>query len=119
VFSGWYAGFAGWCFPYTICSKKIRQKIFFYCAYCNGFAAYRPSYYVKPDQLLPMFALQTILQFFTGPLSPLLWAMYTDSADYSEWKTGRRATGLILSASVFSLKFGWAIGSAITGWLLA
>ena len=77
------------------------------------------TFWVKPDQYIPMFGLQIILQFFTGPLSPVLWAMYTDSADYSEWKTGRRATGLILSASVFSLKFGWAIGSAITGWLLA
>ena len=45
--------------------------------------------------------------------------MYADIADYSEWKTGRRATGLIFSSSSMSQKFGWTLGGAITGWLLA
>ena len=45
--------------------------------------------------------------------------MYADWADYSELKTGNRATGLIFSSSSMSQKFGWAIGSALTGWLLA
>jgi GPH family glycoside/pentoside/hexuronide:cation symporter len=45
--------------------------------------------------------------------------MYTDTADYGEWKFGRRATGLIMSASLFALKLGVAIGGAITGWILA
>ena len=45
--------------------------------------------------------------------------MYADCADYSELKTGNRATGLIFSSSSMSQKFGWALGSAITGWLLA
>ena len=45
--------------------------------------------------------------------------MYADCTDYSELKTGNRATGLIFSSSSMSQKFGWAIGSALTGWLLA
>jgi GPH family glycoside/pentoside/hexuronide:cation symporter len=45
--------------------------------------------------------------------------MCTDTADYSEWKWGRRATGLVLSAASFAQKLGWAIGGAGTGWLLA
>ena len=45
--------------------------------------------------------------------------MYADCADYSELKTGNRATGLIFSSSSMSQKFGWAIGTAITGWVLA
>jgi GPH family glycoside/pentoside/hexuronide:cation symporter len=53
-----------------------------------------------------------------GPLTPLIWAMYADTADYSEWKNGRRATGLIFSASTMSQKFGWAIGTALAGLLL-
>jgi GPH family glycoside/pentoside/hexuronide:cation symporter len=44
--------------------------------------------------------------------------MYADAADYSEWKTGRRATGLVFSASSMSQKFGWTIGGALAGWLL-
>lgn len=45
--------------------------------------------------------------------------MYADCADFSELKTGNRATGLIFSASSMSQKFGWAIGTAVTGWLLS
>jgi GPH family glycoside/pentoside/hexuronide:cation symporter len=45
--------------------------------------------------------------------------MYADIADYSEWKTGRRATGLIFSSSSMSQKMGWTLGSALTAWLLA
>jgi GPH family glycoside/pentoside/hexuronide:cation symporter len=44
--------------------------------------------------------------------------MYADTADYSEWKKGRRATGLIFSSSSMSQKLGWTIGGATTGWLL-
>ena len=47
-----------------------------------------------------------------------MWSMYADIADYSEWKTGRRATGLIFSSSSMSQKLGWTIGGSMTGWLL-
>ena len=50
---------------------------------------------------------------------PLLWAMMADAADYSEWKTGRRATALFYSASTFALKSGGALGGALALWILA
>jgi GPH family glycoside/pentoside/hexuronide:cation symporter len=40
--------------------------------------------------------------------------MYADTADYAEWKKGRRATGLIFSASIFSQKQGGAVGAWLT-----
>ena len=45
--------------------------------------------------------------------------MYADTADYSEWRTGTRATGLFFSAATFAQKMGWTIGGALSGWLLA
>jgi GPH family glycoside/pentoside/hexuronide:cation symporter len=75
-------------------------------------------YFLKPGQLLWIFGLQMLGSLTGGPMSTLLWAMYADTADYSEWKTGRRATGLIYSASIMSQKIGWAIGAAIAGGLL-
>ena len=39
--------------------------------------------------------------------------------DYEEYRSGRRPTGLILSSSSMSQKLGWALGGAVTGWLLA
>ncbi|MBN2163417.1 MAG: MFS transporter [Pontiellaceae bacterium] len=53
-----------------------------------------------------------------GPTVPLLWSMIADSADYSEWKTGRRATGFTFAGVVFALKFGLGMGGLIQGWIL-
>jgi GPH family glycoside/pentoside/hexuronide:cation symporter len=76
-------------------------------------------YVLKNDAIISMFTIQVIISFIMGPLSPMIWAMYTDTADYSEWRTGRRATGLVMSASTMAQKFGWTIGGALAGWLLA
>ena len=53
-----------------------------------------------------------------GITIPLLWAMFGDVADYSEWKFKRRSTGVVFAAVVFALKFGLGIGGAIGGYLL-
>ena len=71
------------------------------------------------DDLAWMYGLNIASAFVTGPIPVLLWAMYADVADYSEWKNGRRATGLVFSAATFSLKLGAAIGSSVPGWKLA
>lgn len=76
-------------------------------------------YWFDKEQLMLMFVFQVLISICAGSIFPLLWSMYADCADYSELKTGNRATGLIFSSSSMSQKFGWAIGSAVTGWLLA
>ena len=76
-------------------------------------------YLVPKEQIVAVFALHIIISTVMGPTAPLIWAMYADTADYSEWKSGRRATGLVFSAATFAQKFGWTIGGAIGGWLLA
>jgi GPH family glycoside/pentoside/hexuronide:cation symporter len=76
-------------------------------------------YFLKPENLLLIFVFQTIGSLAGGPISALLWVLYADTADYSEWKTGRRATGLVFSASIMSNKIGWTVGSVIAGGILA
>lgn len=76
-------------------------------------------YFVGKENIAMMLVLQVLISACAGSIFPLLWSMYADIADYSEWKTGRRATGLIFSSSSMSQKFGWSIGGALTGWLLA
>jgi GPH family glycoside/pentoside/hexuronide:cation symporter len=65
-----------------------------------------------------IFASQIVGSFAGGPLSPLVWAMFADTADYGEWKFGRRSTGLVFSAGSFAQKMGAVLGSAVAGWLL-
>ncbi len=73
---------------------------------------------LKPENIIMMFILQLITSFSVGPVSVLQWAIYTDTADYGEWKKGRRATGLIMSASLFALKLGIALGVSSLAWIL-
>jgi GPH family glycoside/pentoside/hexuronide:cation symporter len=75
--------------------------------------------FVPPDAIWAIFLLQVLLQLSYGPTIPLLWAMMADVADYSEWKTGRRATGMTFSAASFGSKAGLGLGGAASGWLLA
>jgi glycoside/pentoside/hexuronide:cation symporter, GPH family len=71
------------------------------------------------NDLTTIYVLNIIAKMAYAPAVPLLWTMIADSADYGEWKTGRRATGLYFSAAVFAQKAGWGIGAAIAGWILA
>jgi GPH family glycoside/pentoside/hexuronide:cation symporter len=65
------------------------------------------------------FILNILKSLAYGPTIPLLWAMMADVADYSEWKTRRRATGLVFAGIVFALKAGLGLGGAICGWILS
>jgi len=69
--------------------------------------------------LTAIYVLNIIAKMAYAPAVPLLWTMIADSADYGEWKSGRRSTGLYFSAAVFAQKAGWGIGAAIAGWILS
>ncbi|MCF2949729.1 MFS transporter [Paraglaciecola aquimarina] len=75
-------------------------------------------YFVPKDQIWLMFTLHALIGFCLGPKSPLVFSMYADTADYSQWKTGRRATAMIFSAASFSQKLGGALAGAFIGWTL-
>ncbi|MBN2343676.1 MAG: MFS transporter [Deltaproteobacteria bacterium] len=117
VISQWVAvlGILGTKWIAALLGKKKAFILFFWISIVC-FGAY---YFLSPDSLFLIFGLQIVGSFFCGPLTPLIWAMYADTADYAEWKNGRRATGLVFSASTMSQKIGWAIGGFVAGWLLA
>ena len=78
---------------------------------------------------LPFFAAPSAIgfMFFTsilwalgwGPTVPLLWVMIADVADYSEWKTSRRATGFMFAGILFALKAGLGLGGALSAWIIS
>jgi Na+/melibiose symporter-like transporter len=76
-------------------------------------------YHIPKEQIELVFAVHILISFVMAPQAPLLWAMYADTADYSEWKNKRRATGLVFSAATFAQKFGMALGGGLAGWLLS
>lgn len=76
-------------------------------------------FFLAPDDVPLMFLLTILTSMCYGPTIPLLWAMIADTADYGEWKLGRRSTGFVFAGMVFALKAGLGFGGAIAGWLLA
>ena len=84
-----------------------------------GAAIAVPFFFIPPDQYWLLVAFGCLGQFIAGPGPALVFAMYADCADYGEYKTGRRTTGLIYSAGGFAAKFGLALGAGVSGFLLA
>ena len=76
-------------------------------------------FYFIPNNIVWILALQFLISIFAGYVLPLLWSMFADIVDHQELLTGRRATGLIFSSSSMSQKLGWALGAALSGWILA
>lgn len=100
-------------------SNRIGKRRTFMAAMAVASVLSVALFWLGKDQLVPIFILQALISVCAGSIFPLLWSMYADCADYSELQTGNRATGLIFSSSSMSQKFGWAFGTAITGWMLA
>lgn len=59
-----------------------------------------------------MMIFQVLISICTGIVSPLIWSMYADVADYAEQKDGTSSTGLIFSSGSMAQKFG----GAFAGW---
>ena len=76
-------------------------------------------FYFIPNNIVWILTLQFLISIFAGYVLPLLWSMFADIVDHQELLTGRRATGLIFSSSSMSQKLGWALGAALSGWILA
>ena len=76
-------------------------------------------FFIPAHAYWTMFAVNLLGSLLAGPTPALVWALYTDVADYGEWKFGRRATGLVMSAAMFAQKLGLTVGGAASGWMLA
>lgn len=100
-------------------SDKIGKKNTFLYAMLIAAVFSCIFYMFDESQVMLIFVFQFLISICAGIIFPLLWSMYADIADYSEWKTGRRATGLIFSSSSMSQKMGWTLGGALTGWMLS
>jgi Na+/melibiose symporter-like transporter len=76
-------------------------------------------YPLSPVNTTGMVLLTAIGSIAYAPTIPLTWAIFADVADYSEWKTGRRFTGMVFASIGFGLKAGLALGSASFLWIMA
>ena len=95
-----------------------KRTLFFWSMLITGILSCA-LFLLPATAIVPIILLEVVRQFAFGCSGPVLWSMMADVADYGEWKTGRRATGTVISAVVFALWTGLALGGAIAPWLEA
>jgi GPH family glycoside/pentoside/hexuronide:cation symporter len=116
---GWFLvsngvfGIMGVAITQTLVRWLGKKRVFVLAVALGGFV-YCLLWLPRPTDIGWMFLLQILASFVLAPNSPVLFAMFADTADHGEWRTGRRTTGLVFASSLFGLKVGLGIG----GWLL-
>jgi GPH family glycoside/pentoside/hexuronide:cation symporter len=99
-------------------TKKFEKRdVYIVCSAIAGIftiALYIPG----PEDFYMLHTINILSKLAIAPTIPLLWAMIADTADFSEWKNNRRATGLFFSATTFAQKLGGGIATGLAGFIL-
>lgn len=98
--------------------KKFGKRNLFIVALIFSAAVNALLIFCGPTDIAAIFTLGIISEFAAAIFPTLFFAMLGDAADYSEYKNGRRATGLIYSAGSFATKLGGGLAGAIVGLIL-
>jgi Na+/melibiose symporter-like transporter len=105
-----------------ICSKPLADRFGKKAVFLAGVSvttvATLAVFVVGPTSVGLLFWLGVLWAVGWGPTVPLLWVMIADVADYSEWKTSRRATGFMYAGILFALKAGLSLGGALSAWII-
>ena len=102
-------------------SRRIGKRSTFAVS-CIGMAILSCLFFYLPCTnvgFITMLLLQILISVCTGIISPLIWSMYADVADYAAVKDNTSSTGLIFSSGSMAQKFGGAIAGSAVLWLFA
>jgi glycoside/pentoside/hexuronide:cation symporter, GPH family len=94
-------------------ARRFGKKTIAVAGFALSTISFACFYLLKPTNVGGMIVFAIINAAVYAPTIPLIWAMYADVADYSEWKNGRRATGVVFATIGFALKTGLSLGSFV------
>jgi Na+/melibiose symporter-like transporter len=94
-------------------AEKVGRKTLFIFALLMSSILTCGFFWLPGTNITWIFVLGCAAEFFAAMMPTLFFSMLGDSADYSEWKNGRRATGLIYSAGTFVQKTGSGFAGAL------
>ncbi len=101
----------------SLVKKLGKRNLFIYALIFSG-GVNALLAFCGPNDIEAIFAIGIVSELAAAIFPTLFFVMLADAADYSEFKNGRRATGLIYSAGSFATKFGGGIAGAIIGLVL-
>jgi len=116
--SGLFAMVAGIVCTKALATRFDKRKLLMGLTLLNA-ASMALFFIIPPEQYGLMLLVNAIGALIAGPTPALVWAMYADTADYGEWKSGRRTTALVFSALQFAQKMGLAVGAGLSGFILS
>jgi GPH family glycoside/pentoside/hexuronide:cation symporter len=99
-------------------SRRFGKKAVAVCGFSLATLGSLSFYFLPPTAIWGMISVTVFIAVVYAPTIPLVWAIYADVADYSEWKTGRRFTGIVFATIGFALKSGLALGSSSFLWIM-
>ncbi|WP_119969260.1 MFS transporter [Shewanella japonica] len=100
-------------------SKYFEKKVLFQVALVVVIISHSLFYVIANDQILLIFIIYFIANFAHMIITPIMFSMVADTVDYGVEKIGRRLTAITFSGHLLAIKFGFAIGGALAGWLLS
>jgi len=100
-------------------SRKFGKKAVSVAGFALSSLGTFAFYLLGRSNVVGMLLLTIVIAVCYAPTIPLVWAIFADVADYSEWTIGRRFTGMVFATIGFALKSGLALGSASFLWIMA
>ena len=76
-------------------------------------------YFLPVDAVWPQTFVQYGVGIGFGLLMVLSYSMFTDIAEYVDWRSRKQMTALVVSASIFAIKTGVAFGLALPGLVMS
>jgi GPH family glycoside/pentoside/hexuronide:cation symporter len=100
-------------------TKVFEKKVLFQFAIVIVIISHSLFYVVDSTQITAIFIIYFIANFAHMMLTPIMFSMVADTVDYGVLKIGKRLTAITFSGHLLAIKFGFAIGGALAGWILA
>ena len=104
--------------PTKYLTKRFDKRTLYIWVMVAQGLSYAAIYFVPGDNYTMILFLHILGMFLAGPGPVIVFAMYADVADYSEWKNNRRATGLIIATILFAIKGGLWLGAQLNAAVL-
>jgi len=100
-------------------SRFIEKKTLFQIALVVVVITHSLFYFMGSDQIVAIFIVYFIANFAHMIITPIMFSMVADTVDYGTKKLGKKLTAITFSGHLLAIKFGFAIGGALAGWILA